>query len=137
MTVPAFLVRLMSAPKLNMRWKIDPEQRICCEFADMLRACVLDGQYAGVWSHAANEGKRHPIVACILKRMGMIPGTPDYFFMWGDTGRGVIEVKTPKGRLTESQIDWRSWCEMNHVPHAKVESADEGIATLKTWGALS
>lgn len=134
---PAELALYLTRPKLNWNWKIEPEQRLSIEFSDALRAASVDGKYKGVWTHVPNEGKRHQITACIMKAMGMIPGVYDYNFMWGETGRGVIELKAGSNKPTEHQIRYKAWCDMHGIPNAVCYSVDEALGVLKEWGALS
>ena len=57
------------------------------------------------WIHVPNEGKRTPQGGHKMKRMGMAPGASDYFVTWpsGDFSLLVLEVKTDKGQLSDSQ----------------------------------
>ena len=137
--VQCVLDLLMERSLIPQRCTLEPEQRICIEFADKLREYTLNGAYAGIWGHIANEGKRHPLVAIILKRMGLIPGSADYFFMWNRDNRadcGVIEFKTPSGVIQPIQKLYKIWCTHASVQHAYARSPEEGIAILQKWGAL-
>lgn len=138
---------LMERPKLNWGWKIEPEQRVCIEFADRMRLHVLEGRYNGIWGHLANEGKRHQIVAQILLAMGMIPGCTDYFFMWTRPHKhfnnqsvldcGVIEFKSSGGVIQETQKLYAAMCQHFDIPHAYAYSADEAEAQIRAWGGLA
>ena len=64
-------------------------------------------KYLGVlFNHSPNEGMRKPQYVAKLKRMGMLPGFPD-FFIYEPRGiyKGLaIEMKRIKGgRITEEQ----------------------------------
>lgn len=129
--------------KLHMSWHLEPEQRICVQFADLMRAATLDYSFRGVWGHLPNEGKRSPIVAAIMKAMGLLPGGTDYFFLWEQIAgyerlkdHAVIEFKTPGNKLSATQEVYRDWCLFVGVKHAVCTSAEEGIETLKGWGAI-
>lgn len=126
---------LMSRGKIPMHWKVDPEQRICIEFADRMRGLVLSGRYRGVFCHLANEGKRHQLTALVMKAMGMITGAPDYVFMWKG-GNGLIEFKAGRGKQTESQAYFQMWAESESVAYALCRSSDEALDTLRAWGAI-
>lgn len=129
---------LMSRAKLNWRWTLEPEQKLSVQFADALRKAVAEGRYHGVWGHCPNEAKRSKIVGMILKAMGMLTGTPDFFFIWPGGG-GVIEIKTASGTVSEYQAYWRMWCADAGVNHAicKGDDADlRALAVLREWGAL-
>lgn len=129
------LYALMFRPALPRHCKIKPEEIICISIANMLRTATLDGTLKAVWNHVPNEGKRHPLVAMVMKAVGMIRGSPDYFFIW-DNGGGLIEVKTPKGKLSPHQKYYQAWCQDKNVRHAVCYSAADVHATLDKWGIL-
>lgn len=63
------------------------------------------------WFHPPNGGQRHAIVARKLKTQGVKAGVPDVIITSPVPGRpevrGVaLELKTPKGRLSDSQKSW-------------------------------
>lgn len=95
----------------------------------------MSGKLSAVWSHIPNEGKRHRFVALLLKAVGMISGTPDYFFIWPNGG-GVIEIKVGKGRLTENQMDYRQWCSDLGISHSVCRSVQEVVDQLVQWRVL-
>lgn len=127
------IAQLMSRPKINYTWKIEPEQRMCIEFADFLRVATINAKLKGVWFHVPNESKRHPIVAVILKAMGMIPGVYDYPFLW-DTGSAVIEFKVAPNKPTDNQSFFGLWCDRERVPRFYCYSVEEAIAVLVKLG---
>lgn len=133
---------LMERSKLSWGWKIEPEQRICIEFADRMRTHTLKGTYRGIWGHIPNEGKRHNIVGAIMRAMGMLAGATDYYFMWDNTGSpfsehcGVLEAKSPGGAIQPSQKLYAAMCEHFCIPHAYFHSSEEGEAILRLWGAI-
>ena len=88
------ILSLMRRDKLPMHMKIGDEERLSIEFADLMRVETLEGRYKGIWGHIPNEGKRHPLVAMLVKAMGLIPGSTDYYFIWNGGGM-VIELKLP------------------------------------------
>ena len=75
--------------------------------------------------HVPNEGKRSPMVARILKAMGLKPGFPDLLILEprGSYHALAIEMKTKNGRLTEKQREW-----LNKL-------RDNGYLALACWGA--
>lgn len=127
---------LMSRPKLNWKWKLEPEQKECVNFADELRKQTANGNLRSVWCHVANEGKRNRITGCILKAMGLIPGSYDYWFLW-DNGGGVIEMKIKPNKPSENQEYFGLWCERRRVRKAVCYSKEEALSVLKIWGALT
>lgn len=135
-----FLIALMQ--RVAVPWKmgkrvvtIGPEERICIDFADELRFKTLQGDFRAVWLHIPNEAKRHPITALILKAMGIMTGAPDYVFCWKG-GCGFIEFKSGKGKQTEWQKYFQSWCEYAGIPYVVCRSVADGTATLREWGVM-
>lgn len=133
----AILLRLMWREALPLHVRIHPEERICIDIANMLRKDTLEGRLKAVWTHIPNEGKRHRLVALVLKAMGLLRGSPDYCFVGcvGLSG-GVIEVKSSTGKMSPYQQDYAHWALMLGVRHAVCRSAAEVRATLITWGLL-
>lgn len=146
-------IRLLSRPKLNMRWRLTAEDRVSIELADTLRQLSMDGLLKGTWTKLGNEGKRSLIVGAIMKAMGMLPGAPDFVFLW-ENGSGWIELKAPAkrgasdktgneiqlkaaGTLSHAQKDFRLWSQSEGVNHAVCYSVDAAIDTLKAWGAMA
>lgn len=137
---------LMQRPKLNWAWKLGHEQKLSVKFADALRYLETRGRVKCVWTHVANEGKRHAIVGAIQKAMGMISGSPDYVFAWKD-GCGFIELKVHPNGLEKTQKCYKQWCEqrsVNYAMHKAASTSDEDMLacvkaamdTLKAWGAI-
>jgi hypothetical protein len=58
--------------------------------------------------HVPNGGKRGKVEASIFKAMGVKKGVPDIviFMPCGGYHGFMIELKAPKGRPTEEQLDW-------------------------------
>lgn len=143
---PAFLVRLMGHASLSRMVQLGPEDREAHTFANELRVAVLDGRLRAVFTHPANElggltQKRRdgsvyvPVQIAIARALGLITGSSDYLFLW-EGGSCAIEFKSAKGRLSPSQIDFRDWCELNHVPFHIARSAAEGLEILRNHGVL-
>ncbi|EHK57744.1 hypothetical protein [Allomesorhizobium alhagi] len=136
---PAALLRLMTRPFLAPTLKLGPEDRICIEFANRLRAWTLEGRPVAVWSHIGNEigggTKNANIRYAIAKALGMITGASDYVFLWPG-GSAALEAKAPKGVQTAGQTDFEAWCTARGVPYRIMRSADEGEAILREMGVL-
>lgn len=128
-------LRILWRGQLPWATRVKPEENLCIGIADMLRQASLQNRLKAVWSHVPNEGKRHLKVAAIMKAMGMLPGTPDYFFIW-DTGGGLIEIKAGKGRMSDNQVDYKAWCDMLNIKHAVCRSLIEVTETITGWGIL-
>lgn len=67
------------------------------------------------------------------KHNGMLPGFPD-LVVFSAHGVALVEVKAPKGRLTDMQADLADrFLDMGHN-YATVRSVDDMAAALATWG---
>lgn len=88
-----------------------------------------------MWLHIPNEGKRTPRQGRFLKQMGMVPGAPDFVFLWGD-GSGAIELKTQKGRVRESQKDFEAACLRHGTRYRVCRSGEEVERVLREWALL-
>lgn len=87
--------------------------------------------------HVPNGGSRNIVEAAKLKAMGTTAGVPDLMILGPKGFTGWLEVKAPKGRLSQSQrhfID--SLQDMQH-PVAVVHSIDEAQQAIKSWGLPS
>lgn len=148
------LTLLMSRAKVPWRAKVNPEEKECIVFADRMRHLTVQGHYKGIWTHVCNEGKRHVLVALILRAMGLIKGFPDYVFIWPDSDghrAAFIEFKAPerqridkKGKAvkvaqteqTDYQRLFEKWAVSCGLPYAVCLTTDQALAKLKEWGAI-
>lgn len=82
-----------------------------------------------------NAGKRTQWAARQAKKEGMATGFPDLIALWPDGGSAFIELKMPKGRLTDNQSEWIE--RLGGMGHrvAVARSVDEAVAFLKSCGA--
>lgn len=135
MTPQMAIANLMMRDKIPAHWRVQPEERICIEFADTMRRYVLTGLYSGLWMHLANEGKRHPVTAIVMKAMGMLTGAPDYVFMW-EGGNAVIEFKVGKTKQTPFQEFFQIWADDSKVTYALCRTADQAVDLLRELGAF-
>lgn len=87
--------------------------------------------------HSRNEGNRGGIRGKLDgargKAMGVLPGFPDLLIYTGEQGY-CLEVKTPKGRLSEAQKDVKERLERQALPYAVVRSVEDTRAALAEWG---
>jgi len=80
-----------------------------------------------------NGGQRHVAVARKLKAEGVVAGVPDLCLIY----KGIVafvEVKTEKGRMSESQLAFAELCILNDIPHyvcRSVESMQRIIKEIK------
>lgn len=110
------------------------EQKICVEFANEMRVLTLCGDFPYIWFHIPNEflpsARVNYSFELKLKHMGKISGTPDYCFL-SEKDSFFIEFKVPKGKLTENQMIFESWCIEHKVPYFICFSAQEGIELIQ------
>jgi hypothetical protein len=57
-------------------------------------------------------------------------------FTLPDGRSAYMEIKTPKGRMSDHQKYYRQKCWDMNVPYALVTCADDAMAILYEWGAL-
>lgn len=87
-------------------------------------------------ANLAGSQKQRAIQMQNLKGDGLVVGFPDLIVM-ADQGRvGFMEVKTSKGKQSESQIAVQSWMERDGHKYSVVRSVDESRAALCEWGWL-
>ena len=68
--------------------------------------------------------------------MGLINGVPDFVFISKNKAL-FIELKTEKGRLSESQIYFRDWCTDEQIDYYVARSVEEVTDILKRNKLLS
>lgn len=122
-------------PYQNVKWDtLKPEQKICVEFANSLRALTLEGKLPYVWFHIPNEFLPSTRVNFSYdlkqKHMGKMSGVADYCFVGKGDGF-FIEFKTPQGNLTSSQKIFKKWCETAGADYYVCKSAKEGMEIVK------
>ena len=66
----------------------------------------------------------------------VLPGVPDMVIAMAGGRLAFMEIKTPKGRLSQEQRAFRQWCEQNDVPYAVCCSSDQIIAFYQSLGVL-
>lgn len=84
-----------------------PEEALHRQVARVLAVYEARGLLA--FCHVPNGGKRTRAEAGVFKALGVRPGVPD-LLVWalvrGQPRSFALELKAPKGRLTESQAEW-------------------------------
>ena len=144
--VPPWLQAVLDHPLKEInRPKLDigPEGELSHQVLIMMRDELKAGQYRGIFGAISNES-RHGSERLsrwqgqIKKWLGLVPGTTDWFFMWG-TGAGVIELKAPGNReaaLKPNQIIYRDWCRATGINWALENKLGGVRSTLLKWGAF-
>lgn len=106
--------------------------------ADLAQALRKRLYYTGPRVHLVavpNAAKRTQWAARQAKKEGMATGFPDLVALWPGGGVGFIELKMPKGRVSENQTEWLGRLFAMGHPVGVARSVDEAIALLREWGA--
>jgi hypothetical protein len=118
--------------------KYEPaEFKIHCMVADTLRRWAAPNW---VCTHFPAGEHRSDATGARLKRMGVVPGLPDFLLFpplgAGDPHVHCLELKRRGAKLTEHQAGFALWCKLNGYPHAVAHSYEEAVAVLTGWGVL-
>jgi hypothetical protein len=86
-------------------------------------------------------GRPHTLVAAIpnaraMGQPGLTPGLPDLIVIGGTVGIGLIELKTGKGRLSDSQQRIADLCEHHMLHHKVAYGLDQALRILTDWQVL-
>lgn len=83
-----------------------------------------------------NGGLRNVRVAQQMKAEGLRPGVADLCFMMPEGRCAWLELKTPKGRLSDAQHGFKARClDLGHL-WGMARSVDEAILYFAHWGIL-
>lgn len=106
-----------------------------------LQSAVVDfwaiyGRPELVFFAVANGGARHLLVAKKLKAEGVLPGMPDIGVSLDNGRTGWMELKAPRGHLSDAQKGIaRKLQRLDHY-WALVKSLEDAAQVLEAWGAL-
>jgi len=110
--------------------------------ADILRRwCRPDWR----WTHLPFGEHRNPITGGRLKRMGTQRGWPDFILLAPVRqpepglflpGTHFLELKRPKGKLSEEQQALCDWMRANGYDYEMADDLKLVIAILQHWGAV-
>ena len=96
-------------------------------------------KYAMLLTHPANEGNGNRVNGAIHKAEGTVPGVPDLLLFLPSFSEGVImaglgiEMKTEKGRLSQSQKDFCLMFSAAHYDYVVVRSLDDFMKVINNW----
>lgn len=100
--------------------RLKGEDKIANEVSIYLKALTLENRLKGVWFHVPNESvvrDTKDIIRINTKHnIGMINGAPD-FVIASPNKTIFIELKTEKGRQTESQKSFEKWCHKHGISY--------------------
>lgn len=126
---------MMAAMRSNTRKRpADEEHRIQC-------ACVrwFNVQYPKLYGRlfaVPNGGRRDATTAAKLKAEGVVPGVADLVLLMSnrDYGALLIEMKTPKGRQSDSQKKWeKTVCADAEYKYVVCRSLDDFIREVDSY----
>ena len=126
---------MMAAMRSNTRKRpADEEHRIQC-------ACVrwFNVQYPKLHGRlfaVPNGGRRDATTAAKLKAEGVVPGVADFVLLMSnrDYGALLIEMKTPKGRQSDSQKKWeKTVCADAEYKYVVCRSLDDFIREVDSY----
>lgn len=126
---------MMAAMRSNTRKRpADEEHRIQC-------ACVrwFNVQYPKLHGRlfaVPNGGRRDATTAAKLKAEGVVPGVADLVLLMSnrDYGALLIEMKTPKGRQSDSQKKWeKTVCADAEYKYVVCRSLDDFIREVDSY----
>jgi hypothetical protein len=112
-----------------------PEFNLQCMVADILRRWIAPGWR---YTHIASGEKRSKATAGRLKRMGVVPGWPDFILLAPSpaTLAHFLELKRRGRGLDEDQEAFAAYCLTHGYPHEWTDDFETAVAILKSWGAI-
>ncbi len=113
------------------------ERHIHNAIADLLRVVLPPA--ASIWWHTANERKCTPRQGALNKRRGVRAGVADFLIIAQHTRYNnsvvlFLEVKGPKGRLSEAQIAFQDRVRELGCFYKVVRSVEEAQEALDHYG---
>nr|DAV37229.1 MAG TPA: Nuclease [Caudoviricetes sp.] len=125
---------MVAAAKQNHKKYSDEEHRIQC-------SCVqwFSLQYPKLVYRlfsVPNGGRRDKITAAKLKNEGVLPGVADLILLKPNSQYGalLIEMKTAKGRQSDSQKEWQSdLCSLDEYKYVVCLSLDDFMREIKDY----
>ena len=111
----------------------DYELSLQCAVADLLRLNAAPGV---IWTHPPNGEHRSKRTGAKLKRMGVRAGAPDFIIILPTGHVACLELKAPKGALSQAQRVWRDDCWRIGVPYSVATTLHDAQDILTAWGAI-
>lgn len=123
-----------------------PEDDLALVVGSALRGWVLEGRLHATFTCIPHEvgavSRKSAAFRTAQARyaknvaFGLIAGSGDYVFV-GDGTAGWIELKAPRGSLSDDQKDFRAWSEHVGAQYAVCRTLDQVEATLRSWSMLT
>ena len=115
------------------RLKLKEEDTECLILVNWLRAETLEGRLPFIWHKIPNEfdGRKNPVFGAKMELLGRVKGAPDDVFL----SKGMsfyIEMKSKKGRTSDTQKLFSRWCGDKEVPYFVCKSGMQAIELVKS-----
>lgn len=118
------------------------EDALANQIAMKLTEYSIEGKLKGIWFHVPNESvvSKSNMLTDILRikrkhSMGLINGVPDLVFISKEKAL-FVELKTAKGRLSESQQLFKEWCIDEGIGYYVSRSVEDIEKILTETGLL-
>jgi hypothetical protein len=130
----------LALPKSHAKRRAQNEYVLAVEVAIRLKRLESAGKLSGMWFHVPNEcvvrTKSDLIRLQRKKDMGMRNGAPDLAFLKPD-GCLQVELKTEKGKLSDSQKAWRDYSLKQDIPYVVARSWKDVKNALVEYGFVA
>lgn len=84
------------------------------------------------WHTPNQRGTRSRWENMLLKAMGVKAGVGDILIAGGRPPLIWLELKSPTGRLSDPQKDWRDWCALVGIPWFLCRSLEDVVEALES-----
>lgn len=121
---------LYSKPR---RRRTSPEASLQMTVCEHLRLRGVDGL---LYFAPCNEGRRSPLNAYYLKRMGMLPGIADLVIDIPGQPLSFLELKAEGGKQSPEQVAFGDYCRDTGRRYTVVRNIDQALGALEIWGAF-
>jgi hypothetical protein len=88
------------------------------------------------FTHIASGEFRSEATAGRLKRMGVIPGWPDFILLSPGALAHFLELKRRGRKLADDQEDFAEYAQAHGYPFEWTDNFDQALAILRRWGAI-
>ena len=120
-------------PQKGKRGRSAPEFAKHCVIVDIIRLWIAPGWK---WTHLPFGEYRTPRTAAKLKRMGVMPGWPDFVFVNRRGLHHYVELKRDREVGNPAQEELRDFLTAGGVPYIISSSVDTVLGRLRQWGVL-
>lgn len=127
----------LPASSLSMLMPVASESQEGCDFIQLVGLSKIP--HKELLFHIPNGGHRHPATASKLKREGVKPGVPDYFYPVAKGGyHGLwIELKNKKGKLSVVQKGWIALLKARNYEVVVAHGAEDAFNAILDYSLSS